>query len=583
MNGYQFIVTLAASCGGLLYGYEIGVMNVVLVMDAFRIFFSLHQWKGDMVNEMNDDIKNSYVKDKSIIYRKLEEMNNRPFLEGFITSSLLFGAIFGAILSSYLSNKTGSQKIIMASGLLFCLGSFIQGGSMPTFIILSLGRFLSGIAIGCISVLCPSYIAEVAPSRIRNVVISCYQSMIAFGIVVASVINGLIWYQTNVSPEKKASNEGEVSNKEWRLALWLQVVPGLLLSLFMYFLPNSPRYLCRQNKDKEAISVLAKLNATTTSDLLVQEEYKFTIISVTDTIALGESTYKEFLDRRNRRRSFITFFIQFFQQCTGINSIIYYQTQLYQSVGFSKIVSTLVLPVVNNMVYFISSFVGMRNVQKMGRKHLLVIGGALLLLLNISLNVTSNHTLDHFEYRLNEKIDCVENKEDMAFFSQELQNTFYGNDCYSKLFTCSDNRNVLSYEPSTTEYTKEQLDTICNEMDSMRYAKGNLRRYLFAGSIFAFTLVYGSTWGPVPKIYQAEIFPLHMRVKGTTFSMVSHFISSWIVVFITPMLIKLWGMHSFILFSVCCYLALMFTIFCCIESRGLSMEEIDEEMLIIKS
>ncbi|OUM59503.1 hypothetical protein PIROE2DRAFT_47016 [Piromyces sp. E2] len=449
MNGYQLIVALAASCGGLLYGYEIGVMNVVLVMDAFRMFF--------------------------------EETGKKPFMEGFITSSFLFGAVFGAVLSSYLSNKTSSQKILMFSGLIFTFGSLIQGSTVFTFIMLSFGRFISGIAIGCVSVLCPTYIAEVASASIRNAVITCYQLMIAVGILMASVINGLIWYGTN----------------EWRLALWLQIIPGLLFTLFMYFLPCSPRYLCSQNKDKEAINVLAKLNGTHVTDLLVQEEYKATIISVTNMEALGDSTYKELFNRRNRRRTFITFFMQFFQQCTGINAVLYYQTQLFHGVGFSKVMSAIILPALNNIVYFISSFLGMINVQRIGRKHLLVIGGTLLLLLNIAIT------------------------------------------------------------------------------------KGNFRRFLFAGSVFLFTLVYGCTWGPVPKVYQAEVFPLRMRVKGTTFSTVSHFISSWLVVFITPILIDTWGMHAFILFSVCCYIALMFAVFCCIEPRGLSMEEIDEEMVLI--
>jgi len=582
MNGYQLLVALVATCGGLLYGYEIGVMNVVLVMDAFRMFFGLYKWKGVMVNDMDDDVNNSYVKDKTPLYRKLEENGSKPFLDGFITSSFLFGAIFGAILSSHLSNKICSQKVIMYSGLLFSLGSIIQGGAFGSFITLSLGRLVSGIAIGGISVLCPTYIAEVAPARIRNSVITCYQLMIAIGIVMASIINGFIWYTTNVKPEN-TTNPESVSNKEWRLALWLQVVPGLLLSLFMYFLPSSPRYLCSQNKDKEAIGVLAKLNGASVTDILVQEEYKATIVSVTNMEALGKSSYKELFDRRNRRRSLITFFMQLFQQCTGINAILYYQTQLFHGVGFSRVMSAIILPAINSVVYFISSFIGMINVQRIGRKHLLVIGGILLIVLNVAITTTSNHTRDHYEFRLSEKIDCTNEKNDLAFFSDELQQTFYGNDCHSIKITCNDHRNVISFDATSHTYTTEQLDDICREMDPLRYAKGNFRRYLFAGSIFLFTLVYGSTWGPVPKVYQAEVFPLRMRVKGTTFSTVSHFVTSWFVVFITPILIQMWGMHVFILFTVCCNLALIFAIFFCIEPRGLSMEEIDEEMVLIKS
>jgi len=300
-------------------------------------------------------------------------------------------------------------------------------------------------------------------------------------------------------------------------------------------------------------------------------------------MALGNSTYRELFDRRNLRRSFTTFFMQLFQQCTGINAILYYQTQLFHGVGFSRVMSAIILPGINNVVYFISTFIGMINVQRVGLKHLLVIGGTLLLLLNMTISTTSNHTRDHYEFRLSENIDCSKEQNDLSFFSQELQQTFYGNDCHSIVINCNDHRNVISFDAESHTYSTEQLDAVCHEMDPLRYAKGNVRRYLFAGSIFLFTLVYGSTWGPVPKVYQAEVFPLRMRVKGTTFSNVSHFITSWFVVFITPLLIKTWGMHAFICFSACCNLALIFAIFFCIEPKGLSMEEIDEEMVLIKS
>jgi len=587
MNGYQFIIAVVASCGGLLFGYEIGMMNVVLIMDAFRIYFGLYRWDGGKVtNEKGDSISEEYTIDKTPMYRRLLEDDKKPYIEGFITSTFTFGAIFGAILSSFLAKKFSSQRIIMISAAVFAVGSFVQGSSLRTITFLSLRRMISGLAVGCISVLCPTYVVEVAPARIRNIVISCYEMMIALGIVLAAVINSFIWYSTNVRPtdvvkegmEYSKGDNGTVNNKEWRIAFYLQLIPSLLMAILLLFLPNSPRWLCTKVRDDEALEVLAKLNSTSKSDYLVQEELKALQCGVSYINSLGHTSYKELLNQYNRRRSFTSFFMQFFQQWTGMNGILYYQSQLFSGVGFSKIISTITLPIINNSIYFISTLIGMWNIQKIGRKSLLVTGSLLLFILGVGVSISSHHTMDHIKYRLAEPIDCSKEMNEWSYYSPSSGTTFYGNNCHKIVHQCDDHRNVISFDEMKQPFTPEEGHAVCSQMDALRYASGQTRRTIFVGCIFLFTFIYACTWGPVPKVYQAEIFPIRMRVIGTTFNAVSHFISSWTVVFFTPMLILFWGMRIFYLFSAACFLALIFSVFCCIESKGLSLEEIDEEM-----
>eukprot|EP00833_Pecoramyces_ruminatium_P002349 jgi/Orpsp1_1/1176381/evm.model.c7180000057377.3 len=574
MNNFQLLVSVTATCGGLLFGYEIGVMNVVLMMDAFRIFFGFHTWDGTVVNGKDKNIKEDYAIDKTALHRRLIETEQKSFIEGFITSSFLLGAVCGAFLSYYIAEKYCSQKIIMISAIAFSAGSIIQSFSLHTLVIISFGRFISGLSIGCISVLCPTYIAEVAPARIRGVVLSCYQLMIAIGIVIATAINGIIWYFTNVKPENVVS-EGQsrheknesIKNLEWRLALFLQVIPGIILASLMYFLPSSPRWLCSENHDEEALKTLAKLNETTTSDILVQEELKAIQNSVA-VVRAANSVYgpKELFNAVNRRRSFITFFMQLFQQWTGINTILYYQSQLYNGIGFSKVMSTVVLPIINNSIHFVSSVIGMLSVQRIGRKPLLVVGGLLLLILNLSIYTCSNHTLDYLEFRSNQKIDCNTEGNSFPYYISRVNATLYGNECHKTTIHCYDNINIVSYDVDGYPFTDSDINLACDTVHQLRYEQGNLRRYLTAGSVFLFTFVYACTWGPVPKVYQAEVFPLPMRVKGTTFSTFSNFVSSWIIVLITPMLIKFWGMKIFLLFTSTCFLAILFAVFFCVES-----------------
>ncbi|ORY27713.1 general substrate transporter [Neocallimastix californiae] len=464
MNSFQFLVAVTASLGGLLFGYECGVMNVVLVMDAFQ------KW-----------------------YRDLKEADNKAMLEGVITSSFVLGALCGALMATYLGEKFGRQRTIMIGACIFTCGAIIQGLSARTWIMIAIGRLITGLSIGCNGVLCPTYISEVAPAKIRGTLSSCYQLMTTFGIIVAAIINSIVWYYTNIKPE--------VPNFEWRFALLFQVVPGLGLAILMSFLPKSPRWLCSKDRDEEAAEVLAKLNATSTSDSVVQEELKAIQEDVVATRAAGSSSVGELFSPVIRRRTFITFLMQLFQQWTGINVIMYYQSQIYGEIGFTKFMSTVVLPIINNFVNFISTFPGMWGIERLGRKTLLIIGSLMMMIFHIS-----------------------------------------------------------TWAFSTQTY------------------RGKMWQYFAVASIFLMVFSFAWTWGPVPWVYQAEVFPLRVRVKGSAVGTVSNFLNNWIIAFVGPALMKAWSTKTFLLFAAACLLAWIYSQFYVIESKGLNLEEMDAKM-----
>ncbi|ORY73317.1 general substrate transporter [Neocallimastix californiae] len=464
MNKFQFLVALTASFGGLLFGYEVGVMNVVLVMDAFRIFFKFHSWN--------------------------EEAGNKATLEGIITSSFVLGALCGALMATYLGEKYGRQRTIMIGACIFTCGAVIQGLSARSWVMIAIGRLITGLSIGCNGVLCPTYISEVAPAKIRGTLSSCYQLMTTFGIIVAAIINSIVWYYTN-----------SIANFEWRFALLFQVVPGLGLAILMSFLPKSPRWLCSKDRDEEAVEVLAKLNATSTSDELVQSELKAIQEDVAATRAAGSSSFGELFSPVIRRRTFITFLMQLFQQWTGINVIMYYQSQIYDEIGFSKFMSTVVLPIINNFVNFVSTFPGMWGIERLGRKTLLVVGSLMMMVFHVS------------------------------------------------TWACSTQTN-----------------------------NGKVWQYLAVASVFLFVFSFAWTWGPVPWVYQAEVFPLRVRVKGSAVGTVSNFLNNWIIAFVGPALMKAWSTKTFLLFAAACLLAWVYSQFYVIECKGLSIDEMDAKM-----
>ncbi|XP_021339539.1 hexose transporter 2-like, partial [Mizuhopecten yessoensis] len=160
----------------------------------------------------------------------------------------------------------------------------------------------------------------------------------------------------------------------------------------LMFLPKSPRWLCSKDRDEEATEVLAKLNAAATTDAVVQDELKAIQEDVAATRAAGSSNFSELFSPIIRRRTFITFLMQLFQQWTGINVIMYYQTQIYNEIGFTKVVSTVILPNINNFVNFISTFPGMWGIERLGRKTLLVIGSLMMMVFHISTWAFSTQT-----------------------------------------------------------------------------------------------------------------------------------------------------------------------------------------------
>ncbi|KAG4087529.1 general substrate transporter [Neocallimastix lanati (nom. inval.)] len=505
MNSFQFLVAVTASCGGLLFGYEVGVMNVVLVMDAFRIFFNLCTWDGSKLNADGINIEDKSSKDKVPFYRNLKPTDSKSFIEGFITSSFVLGALCGALLASYLGEKYGRQKTIMIGACIFAIGGILQGSSIRNYIMIAVGRLITGLSVGCNSVLCPTYISEVAPAKIRGTLASCYQLMITLGIVIAAIINAIVWYFTNIKPDDlntpRTKIDAEISNFEWRFALCLQAIPGIALAILMSFLPKSPRWLCSKGRDEEAVQILAKLNATSVEDELVQSELKAIQEDVAATVAAGSSSVAELFSSVIRRRTFVVFFIQLFQQWTGVNVIMYYQSQIYNEMGFTKFLSTIVLPVVNNLVNFISTFPGMWGIEKFGRKTLLIVGAIMMMIFHI-----------------------------------------------------------LTWAFST------------------QTSKGEFWKYLSVISVFLYVFAFASTWGPTPWVYQSEIFPLRVRVKGSAVGTMSNFFNNWIIAFVGPALMKMWGTRSFLLFATCCLLAFLFASFFCVESKGLNLEEVDAMM-----
>jgi MFS transporter, SP family, galactose:H+ symporter len=312
-NALLYFIAAIAATGGLLFGFDTGVINVAL--PSLREQFALS-----------------------------------PSQESMVVGSVLFGAMFGPIVSGTLSDWLGRKKINIIASLVFILGSIFTAMATSVMLLI-IGRLLLGLAIGIVSGTVPLYLAELAPKEKRGRLVTFFQLAITLGILLSYVVGFFF----------------ENADNAWRLMFWAGFLPAFILFLGMLFVPESPRWLIAKGRDEEAKSVLHKLRSTNEAEneyletkKLLAEEQK------------NESSWKELFSKRLRIPLFIGIGIFAIQQFSGINAIIYYSTDIFKGL-FSSSQATLATVGVG-IVNSLATLLGMRFLDKWGRKPMLYLG-----------------------------------------------------------------------------------------------------------------------------------------------------------------------------------------------------------------
>jgi len=198
-------VCLVAALGGLLFGYDTGVINGSL---------KFVQLKFDLA----------------------------PAVKGFAASSALLACIFGAAFAGTLSDRIGRKKILMLSAVLFLISAI--GTALPqNFIQFIIFRFIGGLGVGAASMTSPMYIAEISPARIRGRMVSINQFAIVFGMLAVYFIN---YYIAGLGDQAWNTETG------WRWMFGSESMPAVLLLILLFFVPESPRWLTKQNQKKQS-------------------------------------------------------------------------------------------------------------------------------------------------------------------------------------------------------------------------------------------------------------------------------------------------------------------------------------------
>ncbi len=277
--------------------------------------------------------------------------NTTPLFHGtFIMSMALWGTVIGALLGGIPCEKFGRKKTLFWIGILYLL-SALGSAFAPDPYLFSFFRFIGGLGVGASSVAAPIYISEISSSQNRGRLVALYQFNIVFGIFIAFISNYLL--------------KGIGGTNDWRLMLGIEAVPALIYSVMVLGVPNSPRWLAVKKRDDEGSLLVLKLIYSKDKALEKLNEIKEHITSTVK----GENIFK----KKYKTVLWLAFFIAFFNQMSGINFVLYYAPEILERSGLAvkeSLFSSISIGIVN----LIFTIIGIRLIDKLGRRQLLKIG-----------------------------------------------------------------------------------------------------------------------------------------------------------------------------------------------------------------
>ncbi|HTQ34535.1 MAG TPA: sugar porter family MFS transporter [Stellaceae bacterium] len=307
-----YFVAGVAALGGLLFGYDTGVISGALLFIRQALALS-------------------------------------PTMQGIVVAIVLAGAAIGAAVAGFLSDRFGRRRVILAAALLFVVGALLSALA-PGLTALLGGRFLVGLAIGTASMLTPLYLAEIAPARDRGAVVSLNQLCITIGILVSYLVGFAL-----------ATVAGG-----WRWMLGIGALPGVILAIGMLILPESPRWLAGHNRMDDADAVLKRLRGG--SDVAEELNALRTDIALEGRQLAG---WSQLFAARMHRPLVIGVGLAMFQQITGINTVIYFAPTIFQTAGLSSAAISILATAGVGAVNVIMTIVSIWLIDRLGRRQLL--------------------------------------------------------------------------------------------------------------------------------------------------------------------------------------------------------------------
>ena len=324
-------ITLVATIGGLLFGYDTAVISGA---------------------------------EKSVEAYLIRPLGLGAFAHGATVSSALIGCIIGGLISGIMSSRLGRKKALICASVMFFLSAL--GSAFPEFLFFAKGeptmglliafnlyRILGGIGVGLASAVVPMYIGEIAPPDVRGRMVSFNQFAIIFGMLVVYFVNWGI---------ARGQTIDWINDIGWRWMFASEAIPAFLFGTLLFLVPETPRYLAMRSRDDKALAVLEKING--------RERALQTLSEIKESV---KSAAGGRLWAYGKVVIIVGILLSVFQQFVGINVVLYYAPRIFESMGVAKDASML-QTVVMGLVNVVFTVLAIVTVDKWGRKPLLITG-----------------------------------------------------------------------------------------------------------------------------------------------------------------------------------------------------------------
>ncbi|KAL8120385.1 inositol transporter 4-like isoform X2 [Apium graveolens] len=530
---YIMRLALSAGIGGLLFGYDTGVISGALL----------------------------YIRED------FRSVDRKTWLQETIVSMAVAGAIVGAAIGGYINDRFGRKKSLLLADVLFLVGAIIMAAApVPAMIIV--GRVFVGCGVGMASMTAPLYISEASPHRIRGALVSTNGLLITGGQFLSYLINLAFTHVKGT----------------WRWMLGVAGVPALVQFLLMWGLPESPRWLYINNKEDEAREILARIYPADE----VEEEMEALRSSIAAEREMKEANGNIFQQVKEacsnivvRRGLYAGVTVQVAQQFVGINTVMYYSPTIVQYAGYASNKTALALSLVTSGLNSVGSVISMFCVDKYGRRRLMIISMfgiivCLVILAAIFFRAASTSpSVGSFESE-----SFGKNSTCPAYLDTSNPSSWDCTKClqYSSCAFCSNKDS--KYKTGACFALNDDVRKSCrSEHNRVWYTKGCPSKVGFAAIIFLglYILFFSPGMGTVPWVINSEIYPLKYRGIGGGIAAVANWCSNLIVseTFLT-LTEALGSAGTFLLFAGFSIIGLVGIFFLVPETKGLSFEEVEK-------
>lgn len=331
---YLLLISLVSAMGGLLFGYD------WVVIGGAKIF-----------------------------YEPFFGLESSAAMRGWAMSSALTGCLAGALLAGVWSDKYGRKKMLVIASVLFTISAY-GTGAVDSFSWFIIYRIVGGFGIGIASNISPIYIAEVSPAPVRGKFVSLNQLTIVIGILLAQLAN---WQIGNHYAGVTETLTPESVDRAWRWMFWMELIPAGLFFLLSFIIPESPRWLAVNNKEKQACKVFARINGESYAKEAVEEIRKLAVRE-------EKADWRVLWQPGLHKVLLIGIVLAVFQQWCGINVIFNYAHEIFSAAGYtvSDVLMNIVVTGITNVIF---TLVAIYTVDRWGRRALMFVGSIGLALL----------------------------------------------------------------------------------------------------------------------------------------------------------------------------------------------------------